>query len=234
MLRLLNFSFRHRSKLFRTSFRDQTAQRPLNGRWKASQRLSRDRSSELVQRSLRGQLEINIKIARFIVQMPFRCCPDVVQAHSHAVGFAVRWKSTFPYVRMSFCPENVGNWSYSPQNDLEFSPRSIRSCFPLLHGPSCRKSPSALFLSNWVTIPDRIEKTFFRSGRRMYAYLTLLDRKSADGDFLQLCPWRSWKQLWIDLGEKSFWGGEDQFPTFSEFMRTYWKVLCQRNANSTA
>ena len=36
--------------------------------------------------------------------------------------------------------------------------------------------------------------------------VTQLDRKSADGDFLQLGPWRSWKQLWIDLGEnfKSF------------------------------
>ena len=36
--------------------------------------------------------------------------------------------------------------------------------------------------------------------------LTRLDRKSADGDFLQLAPWRSGKQRRIDLGEnfKSF------------------------------
>ena len=33
--------------------------------------------------------------------------------------------------------------------------------------------------------------------------VTQLDRKSADGDFLQLGPWRSGKQLWIDLGESS-------------------------------
>ena len=53
------------------------------------------------------------------------------KANSYAVGFAVRSKSTFQYVRMSFSPENVGNWSSSPQNDLEFSPRSIQSCFPV-------------------------------------------------------------------------------------------------------
>ena len=58
-------------------------------------------------------------------------------------------------MRMSFSPENVGNWSPSPQNDLEFSPRSVQSCFPLLQGPSCRKSPSALFRSNWETALDR-------------------------------------------------------------------------------
>ena len=59
---------------------------------------------------------------------------------------------------MSFCPENAGNWSPSPQNESQFYPRSVQSCFPLLQGPSCKKSPSALFRSNWVTIPDRIEK----------------------------------------------------------------------------
>ena len=37
------------------------------------------------------------------------------------------WKSTFQYVRMSLCPENVGNWSSSPRNDLKFSPKSIQS-----------------------------------------------------------------------------------------------------------
>ena len=30
-----------------------------------------------------------------------------------------------------------------------------------------------------------------------------MDRKGADGDFLQLGPWRSGKQVWTDLGEDS-------------------------------
>ena len=47
-------------------------------------------------------------------------------------------------------------------------------------------------------------------------FATQLDRKSADGDFLQLGPWRSGKQLWMDFGgiSDSFCGEEDQFPTF--------------------
>ena len=51
---------------------------------------------------------------------------------------------------MSICPENVGSWSSSPQNESECSPRPIQSSFSLLQGLSCRKSPSALFRSNWV------------------------------------------------------------------------------------
>ena len=97
------------------------------------------------------------------------CCDE---ANYYAVGFAVCSKSTFRYVRVSFCPEHVGNWSSSPQNDLELSPRSIQSCFPLLQGPSCRKSPSALFRSNpgsnTITIVHRTEKRkkrVFRSDR---------------------------------------------------------------------
>ena len=62
---------------------------------------------------------------------------------------------------MSYYPENVRNWSPSPQIESEFSPRSIQSCFPLLQGPSCRKPPSALFRSNWVTNPHRIENNVF-------------------------------------------------------------------------
>ena len=116
------------------------------------------------------------------------------------------WKSIFQYVRVSVCPENVGNWSPSPLDESEPTPRSIQSeptprsiqsCFPLLQGPSCRKSTSAFFRSNWVEydyIPrsDR-KKRFFRSDRRLQSYLTRQDRKSADGDFLQLGPWRSGK-----------------------------------------
>ena len=84
--------------------------------------------------------------------------------------------------------------------------------------------------------PIGSKRTFFsiRSG-----IMAQLDRKRADGDFLQLGPWRNGEQLWIDVGEKpkSFWGDEDQFPTFSgqKLKRTYWKVLFQqRTANPTA
>ena len=34
----------------------------------------------------------------------------LIKANSYAVGFADRWKSTFQYVRMSFCPKN---WKWS-------------------------------------------------------------------------------------------------------------------------
>ena len=63
--------------------------------------------------------------------------------------FAVRWNSAFQCARMSFCPENVGNWSSSPQNESELPPIYLE-LFPASQGPSCRKSLSALFRSNWV------------------------------------------------------------------------------------
>ena len=46
---------------------------------------------------------------------------------------------------MNFCPERVRNWSSSRQNESELSLSSIQCSFPLLQGPSCRKSPPALF-----------------------------------------------------------------------------------------
>ena len=80
--------------------------------------------------------------------------------------------STLAWPFASKKKRNVGNLSSSPQNDLKFSPRSIQSCFPLLKGPSSRKSPSAIFYptgSNTTAVSDRIEnnekKTFFRSDR---------------------------------------------------------------------
>ena len=57
-------------------------------------------------------------------------------------------------------PRKCRNRSPSPQNESEFSPRSIQSCLPLLQGPSCRKSPSALFRSNWVANPRPISNIF--------------------------------------------------------------------------
>ena len=160
------------------------------------------------------------------------------EANSYAVGFAVRWKSTFQYNCMSFCPENVGNWSSSPQNDLELSPRSIQSCFQFLQRPSCKKSPSALFRSNWVKYDYNL-----RSDRINFFFDPIGDcspfgSKKCWRWFLQLGPWRRGEQLWIDLGEnyKPFWGEEDQFQTFSgqKLMPTYWKVPFQRTANPTA
>ena len=143
---------------------------------------------------------------------------------------------------MSVCPENLGKWSSPPQNESELSPRSIQSYFPHLQGPSCRKSPSTFFRSKWVKYdysrPSDGKNVFFDPiGDCNQSYKTQLDLKSADHDFLQMGPWRRGKQFWIDLGESSdsFWGGEDQFPTFSRqnLMRTYWKVLFQRAANPT-
>ena len=55
--------------------------------------------------------------------------------------------------------------------------------------------------SNTITIPHRIEKKRFFSIRS--GMVTQFDRKSVDGDFLQLGPRRSGEQLWIDLGQNS-------------------------------
>ena len=127
---------------------------------------------------------------------------------------------------MSVCLENVGNWSPSPQNELEFSPRSIQGCFPLLQWPRCWTSPSVLLQSNWVKYDYNL-----RSDRKQMSIrsgiVAQLDRKSADGDFLRLSPWRSGEKLWIDLGgnSKALLGEEDQRLTFSgqTLMRTYGK-----------
>ena len=89
------------------------------------------------------------------------------KANSYAVGFAVRSKRTFQYVRMSFHPENVGNWSFSTQNESEVSLRSIYpELFPAPLGAKLQEKapPSELFRSNWVKHDqnsDRIEKKAF-------------------------------------------------------------------------
>ena len=56
--------------------------------------------------------------------------------------------------------------------------------------------------------------------------VTQLDRKSADGDFLQLGPWRSGKQLWIDL-EKTPSTSQARKTIFLHFRgrRSYANVL---------
>ena len=66
-------------------------------------------------------------------------------------------KSTFEYVRVSFCPENVGNFLASEcfgvfsNIYLELFPASPER-------PSGRKSPSALFQSNWVKYNPRSDR----------------------------------------------------------------------------
>ena len=154
---------------------------------------------------------------------------------------------------MSFCPENVGNWSASPQNESGFSSRFIQSFFPLLHGPSCWKSPSALFLSTWVepyhsARSDR-KKTcldFFDPIGDDYnqSYLTHLDKKSADGDFLQLGPWRRGKQLRVEktpthaearqTNFQHFRGKSSREPTESYFfneLQILYELRIQLNKN---
>ena len=110
-------------------------------------------------------------------------------------------------------------WSSSPQHESERSPWSIQSCVPPLQVPSCSKSPSWRFRSNWVRYDYNQSpigsKKENRSHGRLKSYLTQWDGESADGDLRQLGPWKSGKQLWIDLGESSdsIWGKEDQYPT---------------------
>ena len=82
----------------------------------------------------------------------------IMQLDLQSVG-----KSTFQYVRMSFCPENVEKLSSLPKNESEPSPE----LFPAF--PSCRKSPSAPFRSNWVkyNCNPPSDCFFFRSDGRL-------------------------------------------------------------------
>lgn len=75
-------------------------------------------------------------------------------------------------VRMSLCPENVGNWSFSPQNESGLSPTSIPSYFPLLQGLSFMKSPKTLFRSNWVNYGYNLQsnRLFFSIQLVKYRY----------------------------------------------------------------
>ena len=80
----------------------------------------------------------------------------------------------------------------------------------------------------YITVPDRIEKNVYFDCNRTWS--SWIEQKVlTDGDFLQLGPWRSGKQLSdrIDLGENcdSFWGEEDRFLTFS---RQKLVMTCER------
>ena len=98
-------------------------------------------------------------------------------ANPYAVGFAIRRKLTSNYVSVSSRPEKNGNWSSSPLNESEFSPRSIQSCFTRFsRGASCRQSPSLtqhfvyLTGSNTIAIVYEVsywKSVFFRSDRGM-------------------------------------------------------------------
>ena len=70
-------------------------------------------------------------------------------------------KVPFSAFAPGFAPKTLDRGLHRVRMSRELSPRSVQSCFPLLQGPSCRKSASALLRSNWVTNPDRIEKTLF-------------------------------------------------------------------------
>ena len=110
----------------------------------------------------------------------------------YAVGFTVRWKSTFSFysTRHSHnntlcCTENVENWSFSgfaspPQNESELSPSSIHTqLFPASPGAQLQEiTVSNFWVQPWVeydftiddfTIVHRIEnrekKSLFRSDR---------------------------------------------------------------------
>ena len=75
---------------------------------------------------------------------------------------------TFQYVGMSFCPENVSNWSSSPQSNLEFSPQDLpRAASSFSRGPVAGNHRQHFFDpagSNTITISDRIENNVFLSG----------------------------------------------------------------------
>ena len=85
--------------------------------------------------------------------------------------------------------------------------------------------------SDVITISNRVDRKKNNFSIRFWdcnqSYSTQLDRKSADDDFLQLGPWRSWKQLWIDLVlEKSPIHSEARKTNFRHFLRE--KSSCER------
>ena len=91
-------------------------------------------------------------------------------------------------------------------------------------GPVAGNHPEHFFDptgSSKITTPDRIENNVFsiRSG-----FVTQLDRRSADADFLQLGPWRSGKQLWIYIGQSCV-HSEARKANFHHFRG---KSLCER------
>ena len=88
---------------------------------------------------------------------------------------------------MRFCPDNVGNWSSSRQDESELSPRSIQSAISRFsRGPVAGNQRQHFFDStgsNTITLPDQIDKTFvFRFSR---GSVEGNQRQSADADFLQ-------------------------------------------------
>ena len=104
----------------------------------------------------------------FAILGVFRAAGSQLRVHENTswVQFLRSWicsplKSTFLYVRMSFCSVKCWKLVSSPQNCLE--DLCIQSCFPLLQGPSCRKSRQALFRSNWVK--------YDVNGKQLWVYL---------------------------------------------------------------
>ena len=128
----------------------------------------------------------------------------VTEASSYAVGLQSFGKVPFSTFAWVFAPKmlEIGlpclRMTRSCLQDLC---RAVSSFF---RGPVAGCRPRHFFDpngSNAITISDLIDFFFFllvRSG-----IVAQLDRKSADGDFLQQGPWRSGEQLWIDLGENS-------------------------------
>ena len=141
--------------------------------------------------------------------------------------FAVRWKITLQYVRMSFvCPKV-----------LEINLPRLRMSRNFLQELS-RQSGCPLLRSNWV---EYYHEFSIRSGFIVVVlYMTQLDRKSADWRWFpstgplkkrETARDRLWRTLWLILVSpiSNIFGAKAHAK-----MRTYWKVLFQRTANPTA
>ena len=142
------------------------------------------------------------------------------KANYYAVGFAVRWKSTFQYVRMSFCPENVGNWSFSPQTKSELSPKQSRAVSRFSRGPVAGYHRRHFFdptVSDTITIVHRIEINVFPIRSGIAIVFDPVGWKKCWRRFPATGPLeKRGKQLWINLEESSdsFRGEEDLFQHF--------------------
>ena len=90
---------------------------------------------------------------------------STAQANYYAAGFAVRWQSTFQYVRMCSCPENVGNRSFSPSRmNRRFLQDISRAVSRFSRGAVAGNHRQHFFDStgsNTITIVHRIEKNVF-------------------------------------------------------------------------
>ena len=161
---------------------------------------------------------------------------------SSAVGFAVRWKSTFQHVRMSVCPENVGNWSSSPQNESgSFFSKIYPELFPAPPRAQFQEITVSTFSIQLGQIRLQLsigskKKNVFSIQSEIVIVLHPVGPRKCRPWFPATGPLEKRETAWID-SEKAPTPSEARKTNFQHFrgqklMRTYWNVLFQRTCKA--